>query len=65
MLNYVDKPWRADPIKTQLALNWNCTPSRGILAKIPVIIRNLKSDPATWEKRNRLRNEAKYNYYSK
>ena len=62
MLDYVDKTWTADTAITRRILHWDCTPSMGILQKIPDIMSNLRKDPKVWEKRNRSRNKGCFAY---
>lgn len=62
MLDYVDRPWIIDTSKTRRTLDWDCTPELGILKKIPDILRNFRTNPKGWEKRNIARNERRYIY---
>jgi nucleoside-diphosphate-sugar epimerase len=62
MLTYVDRPWVTDTTYTQKRLGWSCTPGKGILDRIPVILDCFRRDRRAWEERNRLRNEAQYAY---
>ena len=62
MLRYVDCPWVADTTYTRTTLTWDCTDGMEIRDRLPKILERRIKDPATWERRNRVRNEGRYAY---
>ena len=63
MLHYVDRPIRVDNTRTRERLHWTPHPDFSVLNRLPVIIRNFKTDRNLWEARNIRRNEARYEYH--
>ncbi len=63
MANYLDRPLVVDTTYTRNKIDWEPTPGLGILERLPVLIKQFKSDPQTWSKRNIKRNDQKYDYH--
>ena len=62
MLKFVDRPWIVDAAQTYAKLGWSCTPSKGILDRLPVILERFSTHCRAWEERNRRRNSGRYEY---
>ena len=63
MLAYVDRPLAIDAGYTRARLQWSPNPDFSILNRLPVLMRHAMQTPALWERRNILRNQAKYEYH--
>lgn len=63
MLEYVDRPWIADTTYTREKLEWTCAKGMGVRDRLPTILDHFANHRLKWERRNRLRNEARYAYY--
>lgn len=63
MLKYLDRPWKIDNRYTCNKLDWNLSPEKKILVRIPLMLDNLKKEKNKWIRRNARRNIGRY-YYS-
>ncbi len=55
MVDYIDRVLAVDAARTRRRLDWAPNPDNEILRWIPVMVSNLRSDPATWRRLNRRR----------
>ncbi len=65
MMAYVDRPLVVDTAYTRKVLEWSPAPERGILERLPVMMKRFREDRHAWEHRNIRRNEGDYQYGEK
>ena len=53
MARYIDTEMRVDASATHRRLQWEPTPALTIVARLRVLVENMKTDPVEWERRNR------------
>ena len=53
MLEYIDRQFNVDALRTRQLLDWGPRPRLEILRRMPFLIENLKTDPLEWHRRNR------------
>jgi nucleoside-diphosphate-sugar epimerase len=53
MARYIDTEMRVDASATRQRLRWEPRPDLSILARLPFLIENMRTDPARWHARNR------------
>jgi nucleoside-diphosphate-sugar epimerase len=53
MIEYIDRQFNVDALRTRQLLDWGPRPRLEILRRMPFLIENLKVDPLEWHRRNR------------